>query len=436
MRDVVLAAALAAALGLALRYPFVGVLTWAWFTLMTPHQLAYGVYGVPINLVIAAVTIGSLIVNGGFRNARIDATTILMLTFAAWLTIAQVASLDGAASAEFYDRFIKTIAFAVVVLQATSTRLRLHAVLWTIVIALGFFAVKGALFTLATLGAYRVQGLETTILEDNNHMGIVLATSLPLILYLRGRCAGELARLGLAALFGLTIIAIIGTHSRGAFLSLVAFCGFYWLQSRHKAVIAVALLALTAPAIAFMPAKWSERMTTITTAGEDASFMGRVDAWIVNAKLAQANPLTGAGLRNSYQPEIAARVDARRAPHAKAAHSIYFEILGGAGVVGLAIYLSLFATAFLTAGSLAQGALTAGASWRADLGHYLRLSLAVFCIGGASVSLEMWDGYWLVIALIAAAARMPQGAPDIATPAGRPARGPRWRAGARGKAPA
>jgi hypothetical protein len=32
--------------------------------------------------------------------------------------------------------------------------------------------------------------------------------------------------------------------------------------------------------------------------------------------------------------------------------------------------------------------------------------LTVFCVGGAAVSIEMWDGYCILIALIAAALRI------------------------------
>ena len=264
--------------------------------------MAYGVYGLPINLIIAAATIGSIMMHGGFKKAGIDAITGLMIVFSAWLFIAQQFSLDGESSGEFFSRFIKTMLFVIICAQMATTKLRLHALLWMLVISLGYFAAKGALFTLVTLGQYRVQGLELTILEDNNHMGIALATVLPLIVYLRGQAQNAYVRLGLTALFITTIISIIGTHSRGAFLSLMVFSGYFWLKSKHKVALSVALILVMIPAIAFMPAKWADRMATIGQATEDASFMGRVDAWVINTKLAAANPITGAGLRNSYNP--------------------------------------------------------------------------------------------------------------------------------------
>lgn len=430
MRDALLLAFILAALLAAMRYPFAAILAWAWFALMTPHQMAYGVYGLPLNLVIAAGTVVALAVSGEWRRFRFDRLTALTLAFAGWLTVSQVFSLDAANSAVYYDRFIKILVFVLLVAQMTTDRLRFHALLWMLVLGLGYFAAKGALFTFVTLGQFRVQGIVNTVLEDNNHMGIALATLLPMILYLRGEAKLAIVRLGLALLFVLTMIAILGTHSRGAFVALVVFAGFFWLRSKRKLSILAGLALVLIPAAAFMPPKWMERMETIAQAGEDASFMGRVDAWVINGKLALAHPLTGAGLRNPYQKEVAASVDPARAETAKAAHSIYFEVLGGAGFVGLGLYLWLLGAAYLSALSLHLRRGEAGVEpWATRFGYFAQMALVVFGVGGATVSLEMWDGYLIVVALIAALSRMqPQ---KTAAPERRAPR-PSWRIKARG----
>lgn len=433
MRDALLLLLLIAVLAAALRYPFVGVLTWAWFSLMTPHQLAYGVYGLPLNVLIAGVTLIAIIFSGAYRRFSFDRTTGLLLLLAFWLGVSQVFSLDPANSALYFDRYLKMLIFVVVCVQLTTDRLRFHALVWMLVVGIGFFGLKGALFTIATLGQYRVQGIDQTVLADNNHLGTALATILPMILYLRAVAAQPMVRTGLAVLFIATIISIVGTQSRGAFVALIVFAGFFWLRSKHKLSILAALALVLAPTIAFMPSKWGERMETITNATDDASFMGRVDAWAINTKLALAHPLTGAGLRNSYQKDIARTVDPERSERAKAAHSIYFEMLGGAGFVGLAIYLSLLATAFFSALALSVRRGEAGLDpWIPKFGYYAHISLAVFCVGGAAVSLEMWDGYFIIIALIAAAAKLSRGEAQTGRAWTRPQQ-PAWRMSARGR---
>lgn len=434
MRDVLLLLFLVPALAATLRYPFVGVLAWAWFSLMTPHQMAYGVFGLQLNLLIAAVTLVSIALSGAFRHFRFDGMTGLFLAFAACIGVSQIFSLSPDASFRYFDQFLKTLLFAVVCIQLATDRLKFHALLWMLVIGVGYFAIKGGLFTLVTFGQYRVQGLPNTILEDNNHLGTALATVLPLILYLRTQASRAIVRHGLLALFVLAVIAVLGTHSRGAFVALVVFAGFFWLRSRRKFLILGGLLLVLVPAVAFMPAKWTERMSSIGEATQDASFMGRVDAWHINTELALAHPLTGAGLRNSYEKEIAATVDPVRAQSAKAAHSIYFEVLGGTGFIGLAVFLAILATAAVTNRRLQK--LKSDPSvdpWIAPFAYYAQISLAVFCVGGAAVSMEMWDGFYILIALIAASARLSK----IPVAAHAPAAAPQrrlWRLEARGVA--
>jgi probable O-glycosylation ligase (exosortase A-associated) len=430
MRDALLLLVIGLGLLAALRYPFAGILTWAWFSLMTPHQMAFGVYGLQLNLIIAAWTIVALLINGEAFKFRFDAITGWLLAVMGWLFVSQATSLDPESSAEYFDRFTKTLLFVLLCVQTASSRLRLHALIWVFVLSIGFFAAKGAIFTIATLGEFRVQGVPNTVLEDNNHMGIAIATTLPMILYLRSVAAKPWVKTALGALFLLSVFSVIGTQSRGAFISLIVFAGFFWWKSKNKVAIAAAAILCAIPALAFMPSKWSERMSTITEAGEDDSFMGRVDAWVINTKFAVQHPLTGIGLRNSYQKELAEKVDPVRAPRAKAAHSIYFEMLGGAGFVGLFFYLMLLATAYFKSNRLyREGAALSPQPWKSRFGYYAQISLVVFCIGGASTSLEMWDGYLVVIACIAAAARLPQTETAAQTAAAAPAG---WRAAARG----
>ena len=431
MRDALVVLVILASLLVALRYPFAGLLLWAWFSLMTPHQMAFGAWGIPLNALIAGVTLVSLLINGEFSKMRLDAISLLFLLFAFALWLSQTLSLAPDISAQYFDRFIKTIIFAFLVSQLANTKLRLHAMTWMLVVAIGYFAAKGAVFTVLTLGEYRVGGVADSILEDNNHIGIGMATILPLVLYLRGEASRPATKFALLGLAAFTVFAILGTHSRGAFLSLMAFAGYFWLQSKHKVSILGALMIAIIPAIMFLPSKWMERMTTISSAMQDESFLGRVNSWKINTEFAMQNPLSGAGLRVPYEETIVAEhIGPEMAEFAIAGHSIYFEILGGAGFFGLAIYLSLLATAFFASGRLARQSADP-ADWRGRFGYFSQISLVAFMIGGASVSLEMWDGYLIVVALIAAASRMPATERKAAR---RVPQGPRWRAQARGRA--
>ncbi|MEM9015058.1 MAG: DUF5935 domain-containing protein, partial [Pseudomonadota bacterium] len=113
MRDALVLLTILATIPVIVRYPFAGLIAWAWFTIMTPHQLAYGVYGVPLNAIIAGVTLGAYAFTGSWPKLRIGSISVLAILFAFWLIISQLFSLDPDHSAPYFDRFIKTMFFAV-----------------------------------------------------------------------------------------------------------------------------------------------------------------------------------------------------------------------------------------------------------------------------------------------------------------------------------
>lgn len=404
MKDLILLGFVAGCLCLTLRYPFAGIITWAWFTIMTPHQMAYGTFGIPLNLLIAGATLFAVVYSREATRFRGDPITVMLLVFLVWQTIAQQMSLMPEVSGEYYSRYLKTLIFVLLCAQMVTDKLRFHALVWIIAGGIGFYAAKGALFTIVTLGQYRVQGLANTVLEDNNHFGIAAATMIPMLLFLRQQASNHMIKFGLAVTIGLSVIAVIGTHSRGGLVALVIFGIILWWKSRHKIKIMLGVMAGAVPAINFMPDKWLTRMKTIGEAGEDASFRGRLDAWEINYRLAVDNPITGVGLRNSYNADIVALSAPDKVDAAKAAHSIYFEILGGSGFVGLAIFLTLFVTTILIARSI-EFSKADIPDWHRNFARLAQISLLIFAVGGASTSMEMWDGYLLIIALIAALKR-------------------------------
>ena len=84
-----------------------------------------------------------------------------------------------------------------------------------------------------------------------------------------------------------------------------------------------------------------------------------------------------------------------------AAHSIYFQVLGEQGFIGLVLYLLILVLGLLNAGIVMRQ--TRGRPellWAYDLANMLRVSLVGFCAGGALLSMAYFDGMFLLIALL------------------------------------
>ena len=84
-----------------------------------------------------------------------------------------------------------------------------------------------------------------------------------------------------------------------------------------------------------------------------------------------------------------------------AAHSIYFQVLGNHGFVGLFLYLIMWFSAYRQAGWLHKKTRSIPqAKWAADLGNMIQVSLAGYAVGGAFLSLAYFDLPYNMMAMV------------------------------------
>jgi hypothetical protein len=123
----------------------------------------------------------------------------------------------------------------------------------------------------------------------------------------------------------------------------------------------------------------------------------------------------------------------------QSAHSIYFDVLGEHGYVGLLLYLALAWLTWLAAARVVRIAkLDAGKRWAGDLAAMLQVSLVGFAVGGAFLSLAYFDLVYQLIAVIVLLDVMVREPIAVAEPvapkvraAGSRARGPQTLGGAK-----
>jgi probable O-glycosylation ligase (exosortase A-associated) len=138
-----------------------------------------------------------------------------------------------------------------------------------------------------------------------------------------------------------------------------------------------------------MPESWHERMSTIGTYDQDASALGRINAWRMTWNLASAN-FFGGGFA-IYGPDVFSRYAPVRT-NVLAAHSIYFQILGEHGFIGLFLFLLMWALVWRSAGRLrTQGKQLPQTLWLSEFGAMCQVCLAGYAVGGAFLSLAYFD---------------------------------------------
>jgi probable O-glycosylation ligase (exosortase A-associated) len=401
VRDLILLGALLSVFPLILRAPQIGILTWIWVTLMNPQREVYGFLGsFQLNLYIAIITAIAWMVSRERKTVPLNTVTALLLVFGVWTSITTYFALDYNFSYGIWNLTIKTIVLALAILAITNNKARIQAVIWMLVLSLGYYGVKGGGFMLATGGRHHVFGPESTMIQDNNNLGLALVMILPFMNYLRTTSQLRWVRLGLLAMIGLTIVAVIGTYSRGAIFALGVTGLAFALKSRSSIIPLVlgGLVVVSLPSL--VPSSWFERMSTIRTANSDESFEGRVMAWRTSFNIAKERT-TGGGFSSVNLDWVA---QAFHTPGSsvggRAAHSIYFEVLGDHGFVGLALYLLLVAAAWFNTSAILKATRDRpDLEWANRLGRMMQVSMIGFLVGGAALSMAYYDGFLIELAM-------------------------------------
>ncbi len=420
MRDLILLAVLLGIVPLILRAPIVGLVAWLWISMMNPQREVYGFLGgFALNFPIAALTGLAWMISKERKSIPLNPFTVFLVLFALWAGLATYLALDRTFSLALLDRTLKTIVLVLAVVALANTKARIQAVIWICVVSLGYYAVKGGGFVLLTGGGQRVYGPENTMIADNNSLALALVLALPLMNYLQATSRVPLVRLACLGVLGFSLLTVVGTYSRGALLALVAAGTAYALRTRAamKFVVVGALMAATLPVV--LPSSWFERMSTIQSYGADASFEGRIAAWTTSFNIAAARPLTGGGFSAVERDAVAQQFQSPGSLRVgRAAHSIYFQVLGDTGFVGLALYLLMIAAAGLN--TILVLAATRGRpelDWANLLARMLQVSIVAMLVGGAALSMAYYDGFLVLLALTASLHQVVRRAAPQAEPA-------------------
>jgi probable O-glycosylation ligase (exosortase A-associated) len=410
MRDIVLTLLVCGSLPLILRYPWIGVLAFAWLSLVNPYAYTWGfAKNIPWVMIVAVTTMMGMVLHRRDVRLPINSITILLMLLPLWMTVTLLFALEPADAYEKWKVVIKQFFFILVAASLVQSKKQLLALLWVIVLSVGFFGVKGGMFTLLVGGQYKVFGpAGGNYIADNNAISIALIMTIPLMLFLSSTVSSKWVKWGMYAASILSGIAVLGSQSRGAFLAILAALLFIWLNSRRKLVSGLVLVALVPLAIGFMPEKWTDRMETIETYEEDSSAMGRVYTWQTLFNLANDRPLVGAG----FEP-YSEKTFARYAPHpggVYSAHSIYFQMLGEHGYVGLGLFLALGIAVWRLAAELVR--VSRGRpdlAWTGNLARASQVSLVGFAVGGMFVNIAYWELQYYEIIILMAAHRLASG---------------------------
>lgn len=407
MRDLLLLGIVLGALPFALRHTWIGVLLWTWISIMNPHKLTFGfAYDAPFAAVAAGATLLSLLITRDKLSIPWDPPVKALFAFVIWMCVTTAFAFYPMISLDQLNKVLKIQLMTVVAFAALQQRKHIELFIWINVLSMGFYGLKGGIFTIRSGGSERVWGPPGGFIEGNNELAVALVMTIPLLNYLRTVATRSWIRLGILALMVLTAVAALGSQSRGALLAVSAMGLVLWFRSERKVAAGILVGIVAIGLLAFMPGSWEQRMSTIGTYEEDSSAMGRINAWKMTITLA-SRTFFGGGFE-IYRPEIYAMF-APDSPQRQGAHSIYFSVLGEHGYIGLILFLTIWVLAFRTAGKIRRDAKMRGeTAWLHHLAGMCQVSLVGYLVGGAFLALAYFDLPYNVLVILVVSLRWMQ----------------------------
>lgn len=213
------------------------------------------------------------------------------------------------------------------------------------------------------------------------------------------------------------IVAIACTYSRGGMLGMIAsIITLYivWVFRSRKYVLGaslalVAVFLIVIGMLAFAPDEFLDRITSIKDYNEDESALGRLDAWGAGVRMFADHPFTGVGAGAfsvayglQYKPVTAIAANWREA------HSVFFQVLGEMGMVGIIAIFGLALVLFLSARRLRFIHLAG----RSDdlFFHTVRASvvgsLAAWAVSGAFLSVAYYPHLYILVMVVTCLERL------------------------------
>jgi probable O-glycosylation ligase (exosortase A-associated) len=333
-----------------------------------------------------------------------------MLTYIGTNLLAQTQAVAPNVGWRTIDLLLPPIVASLLAIRLVDTRQRLVLTLAVLAGSLALHAAKSGLVFLLTGGGLRVNvGIGGSML-DNNAFGYA-AMRCALILAAVAQVIKE-PRLKAAAwtMAGLSVLTVIATFSRSAFLALAAGVGIWIVLQGHIKRAAMAVVVAVVIGFILAPESYIERINSISEYRQDGSAVSRLHFWQVAVRMAKAKPF---GVGPGQYTRAYDRYDNSfgRFGTERAAHSIHFQVLAESGWIGFAIWESLLLGSMLLTFLIRQRAL----SWkdRPEDRHFYRsladgllASQVAFYVGGSFASQALSELTWFTFAMVAATDRL------------------------------
>lgn len=398
-------------LGFGLVAPFVAALGYVWVDATSPQGIAWFVLpSLPVSQIMGAAAFFGYLLLDRREPPRPNAALVLTGLFAGWITLTTAgwAVVPDAAWVK-WDWAFKAVAFSAFLPFVFRSRVQIEAFLQVLVLSVMANILGPGIKTLVSGGGYHsTLGFvsENTGFGEGGFLSTVALMVVPVILFLRRHTLlmprTRLVGLGYLGLVLACVACAIGTYERSALVGLAVLGVAIWWQARRKVLVG-GMLAVVALIMGITASgAWQQRISTIQTYDNDNSAMTRLAVWKWTLGFAASHPLGGGfdvyRINTIRTPPMPGQPEGG-VQHGRAFHSLYFEMLGEQGWVGLGLLLGIVGSCFLAMRRVRRfAAADPSLAWCRDLSTALASGLATYLACGAFVGIGFQPMLWYMVA--------------------------------------
>lgn len=343
---------------------------------------------------LVASAVGVLYILARRRVRPLSVFHVCAVVFVLWAAMTTLWSIDTEATRTRLITYLQLAVLVWLIWEIASSPERTRALFGAYVLGVSVAAVATISDYLSGVHAAGYAGRFNALNVNPNELGMTLALGLPMAWYLSlSHPHGRVARLWQLYL-PLAVTATLLTASRGAFLTTLVALAIIpatqgRLRPRTKAIVGALAIGSLLLAASFVPEATVERLETTRADIESGYFGNRGFIWRAGLDVAREHPLIGVGA-GAFGPAVVPSLNFEWS-----SHSVPLSILVEDGIVGLLVFLAMFAALIRELWPLAP--------LQRRFGIVLLLTLGV---GSLSLEWGYRKQFWFVLGIVAAEAAL------------------------------
>ncbi len=414
MRDFAFIGFLVALFAMGFRRPFLFVLAYVYIDIISPQRLTYYLLNsVPISLIAAVLMLGGWALTDDKKDSRFASRQALILALMLYCFATKLVADFPVEAQEKWEWVSRTLFFAAFLPLTLRTRLRMEALLLFMILSAASIIIVGGIKTLAGGGGYG----QLNLMVDNNsglYEGSTISTVaiaiIPLIAWFMRYGTifppDNRVRLFCLALIFACLLIPVGTSTRTGLICIVLVALLSLRNVKRKVMYLSLIAAAGVVAVPFLPASFSNRMSTIQNHDADESASTRVAVWKWTIDYAKTHPFGGGfeayrGNRIRYDivktmPDGSVRTSTVT-DKSRGYHSAYFEMLGEQGYVGLGLWLLINLIGLVRMEVLRRRYKEGDYAWAGSLAAGLQSAHVVYLFGAAFIAVAFQSFVYMLI---------------------------------------